>query len=457
MPVNRAVRTRALNPTDPITELVFFGKKMETDTLDNLLSANVEGSMDLVTQITLDIFDPGFRRLSSGIYEPKIPARLNGYMFQISNIDLGEQNGHEKIQVKARPRAVARLKARQGKKVYKNLSPSQFVERECKAEKIECVVQKSGSRKQIKRDTKSPDEKGTNSRPSTWTTFQRLAQECGFVMFEWGNVIYFGKPTWLLERAKEDAFHVHWGDDAPNGSWIPFTVPRCTKSDETKVVTMEIDVPISAWKELKVGGALLLSGITGFDGTYLIDSLSYPLVGASTITITAKTPENPPKVKPVKAGTGGTGDGDTELWTGPGGTEPQTGTGSVSAFVNRCISQSGDTYIYGAETNLADSNPSAFDCSELIEWACAQVGVYMPDQSTAQINYAKSKGMGLTVAEGLNTYGAILYYSGGPHIAVSLGNGETIEAVGTGYGVRKMPAGRSFSWTAAARIPGMRY
>jgi cell wall-associated NlpC family hydrolase len=455
VPTKSTVRARALNPTDPINELIFFGQTIKPDVVDNLMSSTIDGSMDMVTQISLNIFDPGFQRLNSGIYEPKIPVRLNGYMFQVSNVELGETNGHESISVKARPRAVALLKARVGKKIYKNLSPSEFVERECKAVGITAICQKSGNRKQIKRDTKSPDEKGTSLRPSSWTTFQRLASECGFVCFEWGNVVYFGKPTWLLDQAKDSAFHIHWGSDAPTGSWIPFSVPRCQKSDETKIVTMEIDVPISAWKEIRVGGALKLSGIFGFNGTYLIDSVNFPLVGASTITVTAKTPENPPKVKPVKMGSGSAG-GDDELWTGPGGTEPQTGTGSVSAFVGRCLSQSGDTYIFGAETNLADPDPSAFDCSELIEWACAQVGVYMPDGSSAQIGYAQSKGQGLSVSAGIATYGAILYKPG--HIAVSLGNGETIEAVGTGYGVRKMSAtNRSFSWTAAARIPGMRY
>lgn len=460
MGTTRVVNTRVLNPTDPINELIFFGSKVKSDVTQNLIAATIDGSIDMVTQISLDVYDPGFRLMRTGIYEPKTPVRLDGYMFETSNLVTGEQSGHEKFSVKCRPRAVRLLKKRTGKKVYTSLSPSEFVERECKAVGIKAITQNSGSRKQIARDVKSPAEKGTNVRPSTWTTFQRLAGECGFVVFEWGNIIYFGKPTWLLEREKDNAFHVHWGKKAPDGAWTPLQVPVGNKSEETKVVTIEVNVPVAAWKSIRVGGALKLSGVPGFNGTYLISALNYDLVGAALIVVQATTPENPPKVMPVNAsngsgaGRGGT-DGETP-WTGPGGTEPAVGTGSVSEFVQLCLSQSGDTYIFGAEANPRDPDPSAFDCSELIEWAAARTGVYIPDGSSAQIGYSQSKGLGMSVSEAINTFGALLYKPG--HIAVSLGNGESIEAVGTGYGVRKMSAtSRSFSWTAGGRIPGMRY
>jgi cell wall-associated NlpC family hydrolase len=55
----------------------------------------------------------------------------------------------------------------------------------------------------------------------------------------------------------------------------------------------------------------------------------------------------------------------------------------VEAVVQLALAQQGDRYAYGAETNPNDPNPSAFDCSELVEWACRRAGVQptMPDGS----------------------------------------------------------------------------
>lgn len=46
--------------------------------------------------------------------------------------------------------------------------------------------------------------------------------------------------------------------------------------------------------------------------------------------------------------------------------------------------QIGKPYSFGVEDNLKDPDPKAFDCSELVEWLYAQVGVVVPDGSENQ-------------------------------------------------------------------------
>jgi cell wall-associated NlpC family hydrolase len=46
--------------------------------------------------------------------------------------------------------------------------------------------------------------------------------------------------------------------------------------------------------------------------------------------------------------------------------------------------QLGKPYSFGVEDNLKDADPKAFDCSELVEWLYAQVGVVVPDGSMNQ-------------------------------------------------------------------------
>ena len=93
---------------------------------------------------------------------------------------------------------------------------------------------------------------------------------------------------------------------------------------------------------------------------------------------------------------------------------------------------------------------------ELIEWAARRAGVNFPDGSAAQIDATTP----MSVAEALRTPGALLFRAGNPpttphHIAISLGDGRTIEARNSRAGVGVFSAhGRG--WTRAGTIPGMR-
>lgn len=109
-------------------------------------------------------------------------------------------------------------------------------------------------------------------------------------------------------------------------------------------------------------------------------------------------------------------------------------------FVALCESQKGKKYVWGA------AGPDSFDCSGLIYWALAQMGIPSVHQSASLIN-ATSR---ITTAQGATTRGALLYRPG--HIAVSLGDGRTIEAMNPANGVRYGSATPS-SWTAAGIIP----
>ncbi len=143
-----------------------------------------------------------------------------------------------------------------------------------------------------------------------------------------------------------------------------------------------------------------------------------------------------------------------KTWAALGSTQPQPGRGTAEAFVQRALAQSGDRYVFGAEANPNDPNPRAFDCSELVQWAAAQVGVSIPDGTMNQLPHIQRAGLTIPVARAIGTRGALLFRPG--HVAISLGDGRTIEAKGSKYGVGVFSAhGRG--WTVGGLIPGMRY
>jgi peptidoglycan hydrolase-like protein with peptidoglycan-binding domain len=134
----------------------------------------------------------------------------------------------------------------------------------------------------------------------------------------------------------------------------------------------------------------------------------------------------------------------------------------VGDVVELALSQDGDEYIFGAEASPDDADPKAFDCSELVQWVCDRLGVkpQMPDGAIWQWRHCRKHGTLIEVAEALETRGALLLRVNHPrygnHVAISLGDGWTIEARDRRSGVGRFPSyGRP--WTHGALIPGVDY
>jgi peptidoglycan hydrolase-like protein with peptidoglycan-binding domain len=149
-----------------------------------------------------------------------------------------------------------------------------------------------------------------------------------------------------------------------------------------------------------------------------------------------------------------------KTWAALNGTRFETeppragGKGTAEAMVRAALSQQGDRYIFGAEVKLNDPNPSAFDCSELVEWAVAQAGGKICDGSQYQRKACRDAGLAISVEQALRTPGALLFTD--THVAISLGDGRTIEARGSKYGVGIFSA-HNRGWKAAGLVPGLKY
>ncbi|GAA1519782.1 NlpC/P60 family protein [Kribbella lupini] len=136
----------------------------------------------------------------------------------------------------------------------------------------------------------------------------------------------------------------------------------------------------------------------------------------------------------------------------------------VGRFVEVAQAQEGDQYVFGIRAKLSDPDPEKFDCSELTKWAAYQAGVEIPDGAMYQYLDLKQKDALIPVDQALHTKGALLFYfsneptpgGGRPskaHVAISLGDGRTIEAKGTKYGVGEFTAHNRFNY--AGVIPGL--
>jgi len=86
----------------------------------------------------------------------------------------------------------------------------------------------------------------------------------------------------------------------------------------------------------------------------------------------------------------------------------------------------GVKYVWGG------ASPSGFDCSGLVMYVYAQVGVSLPHYTVAQYNYANS----VSVPRNELEPGDLVFFAGLGHVGIYVGNGQFIHAPHTGDVVR---------------------
>jgi cell wall-associated NlpC family hydrolase len=134
---------------------------------------------------------------------------------------------------------------------------------------------------------------------------------------------------------------------------------------------------------------------------------------------------------PTTATTAGSGNGslpsvgDTKVPPQPLPPPPPL-PGGTSSAVQAAVSQVGVPYVWGG------ASPSGFDCSGLVMWAYAQVGINLPHYSGAQ--YSATVHIPLADIQP----GDLLFYGpgGSDHEAMYIGGGSMVEATHTGDFVR---------------------
>ncbi|WP_205712146.1 C40 family peptidase [Euzebya rosea] len=287
---------------------------------------------------------------------------------------------------------------------------------------------------QIGRGIADPNE-------TSWDALVRLARDVRRRCFSDGQTLLFGSDGWL--RSRRTPIVVREGVDGISrfGFTIDHGMPAAAASFHTTepwvgLVGDPVDIPAGVGL---VAGEWLTATVTRNHVT-----------GVTNVDLTR--PQEPLPEPDHEAVTAFGFDGTVHVSGG--------GSGLLTPdFVSVALSQTGTAYVFGAEAAPSNPSPRAFDCSELVEWALARVGVRFVDGSYNQYLACARAGREISVADAVRTYGALLFRTPGQpgHVAISLGNGQTIEARGRRYGVGSWSATAGRSWTHGGLVPGVAY
>ena len=92
------------------------------------------------------------------------------------------------------------------------------------------------------------------------------------------------------------------------------------------------------------------------------------------------------------------------------------------------MTRRGDEYVWGA------AGPTTFDCSGLVMWAYAQVGISLPHYTVSQYN------LGEHISRSqLEPGDLVFFYAGIDHVGIYLGGGLMVDAPSTGQVVQVQP------------------
>jgi cell wall-associated NlpC family hydrolase len=283
--------------------------------------------------------------------------------------------------------------------------------------------------------------------PSAWTTVLRLAKELGKWCFISGRRIIFGSARFSMAWAAPAPVYLGWDKAPPEEQMvdIPTTV-RATIAERVMILQVKCRVPHARANLFRPGVPVNVYGVMGTSATranphlMMVTDVEHVLAtDTDGADVTLIEPVDPPPHPP-----GSTNDPNKNPATaGAAGISGGGADGQVETFVRNALSQTGKAYVYGAQPSATDPNPRSFDCSALVQWSATRAGIGgVPRTSEAQ--FGASDQISADTAIGIR--GALLFPADLSHVAISLGNGSTIEASNESRPVGQLNArGRGFT------------
>jgi hypothetical protein len=453
-------------PKDPGT-LIVLGRSLEEQIGNCWTGGSVDMTADEIPSLSLTFIDQEFAIWGAAWNTQGTAVDWDNWRLELAGKSASEQGEINYTTLEFWPRGVASLKQRQGSSRV-NVSPGQWIEAEAGIAGLSVVnFEARGIARTIGPDVSSSSDISGVGEPTTtiaqepenaWATMQRLAKEDGCILFVVpGGSIVYGKPS-ILVRAMpyfDAGFRGSLGDPALDFTKIKTDIlVETTNVRSNKRATLWL--PRSRGERVRPGMTCRFPGFPSFDdGTYLVKHVSWSFDDLNEdvqIEVEVAVDPVPQGEKPDSS----FGDPSVATLSGIDTTDLKKGTKTASDFVAWAQKQAGDQYNMGATPNASDPDPKVFDCSSLVQWAAAQVGIGMPRTSDAQLAACNP----ISISDAAMIKGALIFIRGSGangHVVISLGDGRsTIEARGQKYGVVNYKIdGRGFN--AAGTIRGMYY
>lgn len=307
-------------------------KGVMEDVLSSVLDARVNYSMDMVTELDVNIFDTGFMfgsnnyfRVTNDVYyttksissfddsEEGTTIRYKTLAMEIAEVSVSQSQGFNPIwNIKCRTKAIQQMKRDKNPGALSSSSGTAFVAAAAKKYGLEFIGEETSKSVKINKAS------GTNAADSLWNVLQNLASSAKFKLFEADGTLYFASMKWLLHKWGTRSMIVQVEKkNKSNGKiekkdvrrkFIPLvpgklgkdfelmSLPEMRKSDNDPLeASGSAVIARMNGTSLRPGMTVFVDGIPSFVGYYLINSVDYDELTPNPVSISFSTPERDPK------------------------------------------------------------------------------------------------------------------------------------------------------------------
>jgi hypothetical protein len=294
----RAPRTAA--------DLVFIGTGRDRPNLDGwLLDGELDFSLDEASELSLTVLNADHYFVGSGGgLNTRSVVEWAGLRFNVSAAETSPGVGEPRALYSCRDIYVDLLKRTNvdaaGKAsgdtprgvivAGKTISPTEYASIQARGVGLRFMGEGSARRTDI-----APEKGDDGIYESPWEVLNRLADELGYLVFVSGDVLYFGRPTWLAERAttvRVGLTRGAWGDEALDTIGEPTWRETVDSFDGAELT---VDLPRWRGEAVRPGMKLVTKGLYGLGASeWLVHRVTWPVDdGRGPVTVEAREPVNP--------------------------------------------------------------------------------------------------------------------------------------------------------------------
>lgn len=260
----------------------------------SILSLKLSWTLDLVSELSFEVYDKDMFLLKRNSFLIRRDVVYGNDLFEMSNIRVRQDQGSSTIvTVSARKKVLQLMKRDKNPEAYGGGSATDYAAVVADRFGLAFVGEPTSKQRVIGKSS------GSSSDDSVYDVLKRSASEANFVVFESNNTLYFASEQWLLGRWAN--IPITWPNYTvdtfigPASTFYTFGMPECEKSDDDPyAANFKVLVNRQNGKQLRPGMTAVLSGINGFDGSYLITEVAYEEGQENRpVAITCRTPVKP--------------------------------------------------------------------------------------------------------------------------------------------------------------------
>lgn len=327
------------------------GKGLEADLVEACLKATFSTSTSQVTEFSLTFLDTmDLQTFRSGILSAGATVKYGGWHMVSRVVSLGSGAAGPELTVKAPSAFVEGYKSEIGGHSWGEQDVAAWVVAQARRRDLVPVVQPGLGRKTIIRAATDGDNK-----ESTWDVMANLATATGCWLFEYGTVLVFARPSWLMKSdwggRHWELYWNNWADYHEGMQGMPAYSkdPGSNPAESLTVRLLSADAD-----EARPGDKVTMGGAAVGDmgGDWIVVGVSYPMTVAGVVTLSCQRPIDP-VIPPENTGTGTAGPAAKKT-TVVSTTTGKAGAGANTSGVDGWMARTKGRYVdtdgaYGAQ------------------------------------------------------------------------------------------------------------